>query len=116
MSVPVILLLIIGGTAVLTGLSGLLFGTKAAETALIVCIIGSVVAGVIASGVSFNRELDATRDALEDRYGIDFTTGEFDTDVVTFVKDGNLYKCDVSGTGKGARLFCDEPPRDEFTD
>lgn len=116
MSVPVILLLIIGGTAVLTGLSGLLFGSEAAAKVFIVCCIGSIFVGFIASVASINREEDATRDALEDRYGIDFTTGEFDTDVVTFVKDGNLYKCDVSGTGKGARLFCDEPPRDEFTD
>jgi hypothetical protein len=61
-------------------------------------------------------EVGNTREAIEKRYDVDFSTGWFDRRGRggSFYKDGALYECDIKGIGDKARMFCDEPPRPEF--
>ena len=66
-------------------------------------------------GVSdHNSEVVATREAIEERYDVDFSTGSFRFSEATFVKDGDLYTCTITGERDEARMFCDEPPRIEY--
>lgn len=61
-----------------------------------------------------NRTQAATRAALEERYDVDFSTGSLGYGKATFIKDGDLYTCTITGRGNEARMFCDEPPRNEY--
>lgn len=80
----------------------------------ILCVAGSIILAAILSVNARGSEVDATRAAIEDRYGVDFSTGSFGFGNATFVKGGALYTCTVTGSSDEARMFCDEPPRAEF--
>lgn len=90
------------------------------EYGAVILFLTGIAASIV--GVCFHLHadevrVDKTRVAIEKRYDVDFSTGDFDElgRGGSFIKDGAFYECDIKGTGEMARMFCDEPPRPEFS-
>lgn len=87
------------------------------EYGAVVLFLTGVAAILVGVGFHFHADEardDQTRAAIEKRYDVDFSTGDFNGRSGSFIKDGAFYECNIKGSGAKARLFCDEPPLPEF--
>ena len=97
----------------------ILIAMRSRGAGVLIFVATSLVAVIVLIGYADHLQsvqVGKTRDAIEQRYDVDFSTGWFDHRGRggSSYKDGALYECDIKGVGDKARMFCDEPPRPEF--
>lgn len=116
MSPPLFFVLVLLASIAAAALVTVLVDGFAGTMTFFLCLAGAFILVASLSLNAHGNEVDATRVAIEKRYDVDFTTGSFEFGKATFIKDGDLYTCTITGTRDEARMFCDEPPRAEFTE